>query len=77
MREYKNIPEDYTPAVAALLLGLNFDSNIFFATVLDLFRKGYLRIKDKNEKIDISKNKNFIIYKIRDEDLSLLEHERY
>lgn len=77
MREYKDIPEDCTPAVAAIIAGLNLDSNMFFATVLDLFRKGYLRIKGKNENINLSKNNDFIIYKVRNEDLSLLEHERY
>lgn len=75
--KYKNIPEDCTPAVAARLIGAASESNIFFATILDLFRKGLLTIKGKDKNVDISKNKDFVIYKTGKDDSDLLDHERY
>lgn len=75
--EFRDIPGDCTPAVAAYITGMFVGSNMMFATILDLFRKGYLRISGEDESLDVSKNDNFIIYKTRDVDKSLLGHERY
>lgn len=77
MIRYKNIPEDCTPAVASLIMGTDSVPNMIFATILDLFRKGYLSISEKDKDIDISKNEDFIIYKTKNEDNVLLDHERY
>lgn len=75
--EFRDIPEDCTPAVAASIAGMLSGSNVIFATILDLFRKGYLRIDGEDESIDIQNNDNFIIKKIKDGDMYLLSHERY
>lgn len=75
--EYSDIPDDCTPAVASLISGALFDNNVIFATILDLFRKGYLRIESKNISQDVRKNKNYILYRTREGDMSLLKHERY
>lgn len=56
MREYHNIPEDCTPAVASYITGRNINGNIFFATVLDLFNKGYLRISRRYENDSVLNN---------------------
>lgn len=73
---YREIPSDCTPAVAAYITGMFVDSNVIFATILDLFRKGYLRIGAVNEQVNAFKN-NYIMYKTRDEDMTLSEHEGY
>lgn len=75
--EFREFPQDCTPAVAAYISGMFASSNVIFATILDLYRKGYLRISAADKNRDISKNKNFIIYKTRDEDISLSGHENY
>lgn len=75
--DYKDIPKDISPAVAAYITGMFAQSNIIFATILDLFRKGYLRISCEREDLDVEENDNFIIHKIGDEYISLLDHERY
>jgi len=76
-RVYKDIPEDCTPALAAYITGLSINANIFFATVLDLFCKGYLKIKRSKDNKEASINDNYIIYKTKDADNTLLHHERY
>ncbi len=75
--EFRDIPEDCTPAVATYLTGMFVDSNVIFATILDLFRKGYIRISGQDESFDIIKNEHFVFYKTRDIDSSLSSHERY
>lgn len=77
MREYHNIPEDCTPAVASYITGRNINGNIFFATVLDLFNKGYLRISRRYENDSVLNNNDYIIYKTKNSDASLLPHEGY
>jgi len=76
-RVYKDIPEDCTPALASYITGSSINSNIFFATILDLFRKGYLKIKRNFDNVETSKIINYIIYKTKDADDFLLAHERY
>jgi uncharacterized membrane protein len=76
--EYISIPEDCTPAVASYLTGTIISNNTIFATILDLFRKGYLKINDEEDKKDHNlDNQNFIITKLKKEDYSLLSHEKY
>lgn len=75
--EYRDIPEDCTPAVASYISGLFIGSNVIFATILDLFRKGYLKISGENDAFDASENSNYVIQKTRDGDTSLVDHERY
>lgn len=75
--EYQYIPEDCTPALASYITGIFTYGDTMFATILDLFRKGCLGIRGENEAIDTLENKDFTLYKTRDEDISLLEHERF
>lgn len=74
---YSDIPNDISPAVAAYISGMFVNSNVIFSTILDLFRRGYIRIRSENEELDIEENDNFIIHKIGDEYISLLDHESY
>lgn len=76
--EYMSIPEDCTPVVASYLTGTIISNNTIFATILDLFRKGYLKISDEEgKKYQNSANQNFVITKLKKEDYSLLNHEKY
>ena len=52
-------------------------NNMIFATILDLFRKGYLRIYSEDETDDLLESSNFIIEKTADPDMTLTGHERY
>ncbi|AJA46685.1 hypothetical protein CPAST_c05850 [Clostridium pasteurianum DSM 525 = ATCC 6013] len=70
------IPEECTPAVAAYLVNRIANGRTIYATILDLWRKGYLNI----EKIDTENSKdksNFLLKKIKRLDKSLLKHEKY
>lgn len=64
-----DIPEDCTPAVASYFVSNTLNGKTIYATILDLWRKGYINV----EKDD----KEFTIVKKRDSDISLLEHERF
>ena len=75
--EIRDIPEECTPAVAARVTGIYVNSNMIFATILDLFRKGYVRISGEGESKDILSNENFVIHKTKDADMFLLGHERF
>lgn len=73
-----SIPEDCTPAVAAYLTNMAIDANTIIATILDLFRKSYIRIDEGEEYKEKKKNhKEFVITKVKDTDDSLLSHEKY
>ena len=71
-----DIPEDCSPAVAAYLVNGTINGRTIYATILDLWRKGYLNI----EKIDLE-NKldkvDFIIKKSKSATSELLKHEIY
>lgn len=70
------IPEECTPAVAAYLLTSTVNGRTIYATILDLWRRGYLNI----EKIDAENHKDkgdFLIEKVREIDSTLLKHEKY
>ena len=69
------IPQDCTPAIASLITGTIAGSNTIFATILNLFRKGFLRIQE--EFTDISGNQSFVMYKTKDADNTLLSHESF
>ncbi|OAA93870.1 DUF2207 domain-containing protein [Clostridium coskatii] len=70
------IPEDCTPAVAAYLVARTINGRTIYATILDLWRKGYLTI-EKNI-LDAAKKKlNFLIIKNKEPDWLLLKHEKY
>jgi uncharacterized membrane protein len=83
MDEYKGdyIPEDCTPAVAAYLTGSVISTNTIFATILDLFRKGYVKIDRNNHKKDgediKSEDETYVISRVKEEDDSLLSHEKH
>lgn len=72
------IPEDCTPAVANYLVTMTYDSNTIIATILDLFRKGYIEVDGGQEYTKKRKKlKDFKITKIKEEDSALLSHEKY
>ncbi len=68
LKESSKIPEDCTPAVASYLTNTLIGSNTIMATILDLFRKGYLKIEGEED---------FIITKVKGVDENLLSHEKH
>jgi len=66
-----DIPEDCTPAVASYLTGNLVSTNTLFATLLDLIRKGYLKIEEGEDQ------EEFIITQVKKEDDFLSGHERH
>lgn len=52
-----SIPEDCTPAIAALLMNRPFGPNQFVATILDLKRKGYIKITTNDALINRNEKK--------------------
>lgn len=68
LKQSAKIPEDCTPAVASYLTNTLIGSNTIMATILDLFRKGYLKIEGE---------KDFIITKVKEVDENLLSHEKH
>ncbi|WP_249168641.1 DUF2207 domain-containing protein [Alkaliphilus sp. B6464] len=77
-RKYLDVPEDCTPAIATYITSNTISGNTIIATILDLYRKGYVRIEDGDEfkkKQDVLKD--FTITKVREEDDKLMSHERY
>lgn len=80
LKSYDNsmIPEDCTPGIAAYLTNSIININTIMATFLDLFRKGYIKLeKDKQDKNKSDNDQGYIIYKIKDVDTQLLNHEKY
>ncbi|NLY48161.1 MAG: DUF2207 domain-containing protein [Clostridiales bacterium] len=79
--EYRDIPEDCTPAVTAYITYMRAADNMIFATILDLFRKGYLRIRGADEALGILENDNYVIERTDINgslsDGPLTDHERY
>ncbi|ABW18906.1 membrane protein-like protein [Alkaliphilus oremlandii OhILAs] len=76
--KYEDIPEDCTPAIANYITGSAISSNTIIATMLDLYRKGYIKIENGDE---LTKKKEvlreFTILKVKEEDGNLKAHERY
>ncbi|HHW30772.1 MAG TPA: DUF2207 domain-containing protein [Clostridiaceae bacterium] len=77
--QFPSIPEDCTPAVASYLTTGSFlGINTVFATILDLIRKGYLKISIiRDEFIKFTDADNYIITQVKETDDSLLSHEKY
>ncbi len=72
------IPEDCTPAIAGYITNMVIDTNTIMATILDLFRKSYIRIEDGEEYTKKRKKlKDFTITRVKEDDASLLSHEKY
>lgn len=72
------IPEDCTPAVASYLITMTVGSNTIMATILDLFRKGFIEVDDGQEYSEKRKKlKDFTITKIKEVDNTLLSHEKH
>ncbi|WP_446897694.1 DUF2207 family protein [Clostridium sp. LBM24168] len=70
------LPEECTPAVAAYMVNGTVDGRTTYATILDLWRRGYLTIEkveseNKKDKVDFS------IKKVKKATQELLKHERY
>jgi|SRR5690554_4016088 len=70
INESSGIPEDSTPAVVAILTQGIIRGNVIGATILDLVRKQYLKIKE-------SDNDNYLITQYKEIDNSLIYHEQY
>lgn len=76
--QFSGIPEDCTPAVAACLTGSILSINPIFATILDLVRKGYLKINIVKDKfINYADVEDYSITQVKELDDSLLSHEKY
>lgn len=75
--EGTNIPEDCTPAIAAQLTNTIIGTNTVFATILDLFRKGYIKINKEKDKLgQNADDQEFLITLVKKEDNYLLNHEK-
>lgn len=66
-----------TPAMASLLTHNFGGINAVFASILDLFRKGYISLDKEQEELNVYDNKAFVIRKHKEADSHLLEHEKY
>jgi uncharacterized membrane protein len=66
-----------TPAIASLITNNFLGYNVVVASILDLFRKGYVSINKEQADLDINDNEAFIINKQKEADLSLMPHERH
>jgi len=76
--EYDGLPEDCTPAVASCLTGTTINVNTVLATILDLCRKGYIKIdKSKEEEKRQRENENFVITQVKEENNLMLNHEKH
>lgn len=76
--KYLDVPEDCTPAIATYIVSSAISSNTIIATILDLYRKGYIKIENGDE---FTKKKEvlreFTILKVKEEDSNLTAHERH
>lgn len=76
--KYLDVPEDCTPAIATHITSNAVGTNTIIATILDLYRKGYVKVDDGDEyKKKKETIKDFTITKAKEEDSSLLSHERH
>jgi len=71
------IPDDCTPAIAALLTNTMIGTNTILATMLDLMRKGYIKITGDDKSNLKSADQEFVITLVKKADNSLLNHERF
>ena len=70
------IANNCTPAIASMITSSFGGSNVIYASILDLFRKGYIRISKEQEDFRVNSDA-YIIYKEKDSDNLLLPHERH
>lgn len=71
--EKSGIPDDPSPAVASYLVNWYINDKAIIATILDLFRKDYLKLTQKETELD----EVYIMTKQREADEYLLSHECY
>ncbi|MGI6331306.1 MAG: DUF2207 domain-containing protein [Zhaonellaceae bacterium] len=71
------LPEDCTPAVASYLTGAILGINTIFATILDLFRKGYIILNKVEDLEENTSEEEFVLTQVKQEDNALLNHEKY
>jgi len=69
--------KDCTPAMAALITNHFIGPNVIFASLLDLFRKGYIGISRQQDGTGALDNQAFIINKQKEADKLLQKHEKY
>lgn len=82
---YIMLPEDCTPAVASIIYSSYLGTKDIISTILDLCRKGYLRVENFEEdilenehnKTKKKKYENYKITKIKETDDLLLNHEKF
>lgn len=75
---YNILPEECTPAVMKMLYSSYITNSDILATLLDLSRKGYIKIENSGENFGRKdKFTDFVIYKEKNADDNLLEHEKY
>ncbi|MDI9475276.1 MAG: DUF2207 domain-containing protein [Natronincolaceae bacterium] len=76
--KYSEIPDDNTPAVISYVTGTTMGGNTIIATLLDLYRKGYIKISGGEEfKKRRKVLRDFTITKTKEEDNNLLSHEKH
>jgi len=74
--KYLEVPEDNTPAVVSFITSTHISNTTIIATILDIYRKGYVKIDNGNEfKKGKETLKEFIITKIKEDENNLLSHE--
>ncbi len=75
---YLEIPDNNTPAVISYIAGVAISGDTIIATLLDLYRKGYIKIDDGGEIKERKKIlRDFTITKTKEEDDNLLSHEKH
>lgn len=75
---YLKIPDDNSPALVSYITSAGIGSNTIIATILDLFRRDYIKIHEDEAITKKGKKlQQFTISKLRDGDQKLLNHERY
>lgn len=78
---YRELPGDYSPAVMSILYYGNVSNRDITATLMNLIRKKYLKL----ETLKIQKKKlfgkreetDYVVYKVKSPDNSLLTHEEF
>ncbi|ABR49131.1 membrane protein-like protein [Alkaliphilus metalliredigens QYMF] len=77
-RKYLEVPEDCTPAITTYITSTAISTNTIMATILDLYRRGYVRVDD-GEEYEEKKEvlKHFTITRVKEEDEGLLSHEKH
>lgn len=72
-----DLEQECSPAMASLITHNFGGINVVFASILDLFRKGYISLDKEQDELSVYDNKAFIIKKQKEADSQLLGHEKY